>query len=185
MTIALSTVSCGVETASTRAEATAASSPFISATASPAPQTQVAQPTAEELNRLKGAGVVPVGEPTKPNALEVSYETAVTAALASNGGLMKDGLTPSAAWFGDVRTPDHGTVVGTGADEQVAPQLDASHAWLLVYRDVRVPSSGGRGPQESPSESPAETSSDELAAVVSLVVVVDGVTGNFLFARSL
>lgn len=141
-------------------------------------------PDRNAMNRLHDAGIAAVGDPIPPGMTDVSYAAAVEAARADNGGLMVDGIEPSAARFGRVSTPNFGTTLGSGVSERVIPALDRAKGWLLLYENVVVPVNGGRGPQFAPSEVPGASEAGLPQAEVSLVVVVDGVTGEFLFARS-
>lgn len=147
--------------------------------AAPAPGSSI-------LDRMRQAGVETVGVPASPAPTDVQYAAATKAALAANGGLMAHGVDPAAAWFGELTTPTYGTTVGKGRDERVVPALAGRKAWALVYDRVTVPVSGGRGPQFAPDVPSAENATAGApTAVVTLVVVIDGTTGRFVFARSL
>lgn len=140
-------------------------------------------PAAAVVDQLRAIGIDAVGETKQPATGEVTYHAAMNAALASNGGLMADDMVPTSARFGPLKTPGFGETLGKGAAEKVIPALEGANGWVLIYEDAVVPSAGGRGPQIAPSDVPGSQS--KPSARVDLAVVIDGLSGKFLFARSL
>lgn len=173
---------CGTQTSSD-AEAVADVAASQAATASRGPADVPPVPTAAVVDRLRAVGIDAVGAATKPAVGEVTLDAAVNAALASNGGLMADGMVPTSARFGPLKTPGFGETLDKGAVEKVVPALEDAHGWVLIYEDAVVPSAGGRGPQVEPREVPG--SQAVPSARVDLAVVIDGESGEFLFARNL
>jgi hypothetical protein len=142
-------------------------------------------PARSVIDRMHDVGIDAVGDPQKPGPTDVSFDTALSAALAENGGLMVDGTYPTSARFGRLDTPHFGATLGKGDTERVVPALAGTNGWALIYEDATVPSNGGRGPQFAPTTEPGADVTSAPTATVDLVVVIDGLTGKFLFARSL
>lgn len=185
---AVAVAGCGTQSGAPQAVDAAASSGSLSpsqvATDSSA-GTVPPDPARSVIDRMHDVGIDALGEPQKPGPAEISFDTALKAALAENGGLMVDGTYPASARFGRLETPQFGTTLGKGDTERVVPALAGTNGWVLVYENATVPANGGRGPQFAPTAVPGADGTSAPTATVDLVVVIDGLTGEFLFARSL
>lgn len=184
VTVGLLAISgCGSQSASTDdRQVAAARAPTASVASSAASQTQPPAPTESQLGDMRAVGITADGKQEQPADGQISYPQAAQAALARNGGLMSDGLVPDRAWFGSVRTSTFGKSTGSGDTESMIPAVDDAPAWILVYEHALVPPGGGRGAQE-PDLNPSTSSTKPVD--VTLVVIVDGETGQFVIGRNL
>jgi hypothetical protein len=179
----LATSGCGSQSASTDdRQIAAAPTPTPGDASTASGQTQPPAPTESQLGDMSAVGITADGKQEQPAEGQTSYAQAAQAALARNGGLMADGLVPDRAWFGSVRTSTFGESTGSGDTESMIPAVDDAPAWILVYEHSLVPPGGGRGSQE-PGSNPSTSSTRPVE--VTLVVIVDGKTGQFVIGRNL